>query len=164
VTENDEAIWTKLVQSSREYLAASQAFFQEGVDRVALVRRGLRGDVTETLTALGLVARMGVSEAIQVLDDLVGLTVRIRFATSARQIISSLPREQVLARLEATAEQLLRGIDSVECGLLLELFVALDQRLALKLARLAATDSDPDLREVGETYVKRILVSRPGSE
>jgi hypothetical protein len=72
----------------------------------------------------------------------------------ARELISSLPREWVLERIERTAEAHLRGGTEWEYRRILELNSELDPNLTIRLARRAAAHSDAEIREAGEAFLE----------
>jgi hypothetical protein len=73
---------------------------------------------------------------------------------NARRIVLAIPKDWVIANLEATVAPLLRNADHL-AYLLLGLSNKIARRLALNLARQAAANSDFDVREVGVDFLSR---------
>jgi hypothetical protein len=128
------------------------AFLAGEVDRVALLRRELRG--SERTTALAIAAWLPSDELRLLLPELVYLASFSHGGTSpARELILSLPRDLVLRQIEALTEPLLRDGTYDEYRRFLELYQLLDRDLMLSLARRAAAHEDPDIREAGEDFL-----------
>jgi hypothetical protein len=65
------ALWQRLVESHLSFTRATQEFFSEGVDRIALLRKGLRG--RERVTALYLTGFLTQQELLSLFPDLIFL-------------------------------------------------------------------------------------------
>ncbi len=158
----DESIWQSLVEGREATVRTFQAFIAEGTDRVGMLRRGMVGDVIDRLTALGLFPYLEVSEQIQLFDLLLQLCLPVKYATRARYLIASLPRDWVLANVEKVVEPTLEHCDHVDYRMLFELYLLLDKNLALKLANRALAHPDAEIREAGGDYLEQLLEGRSG--
>jgi hypothetical protein len=159
-SERNATLWHRLVDSYGQFAAAQGDFFANEVDRIGLVRSGLQAtEMRQTAAALYLLRSMADSERIQLLDDLVRLSLHPGLAKRAREIIASMPRDQVLANVEHAAEPHLREGGGDEFRRILELFRELNPGLALKLARRAATHPDPDVKEAGEDFLAMLTAN-----
>lgn len=130
---------------------ALNAFFEEGVDRVGLVREALsKPGGGNRATAVALLQRMTRDEHQRLFPELVQLARAAHGPIAVvRKIIASLPREWVLARIDAEIERFLIGQQYDDYWMFLELLTELDRERALNLARRAAESADPDIRELG---------------
>lgn len=154
LSDQDQAIWHQLVESQRAWGNAQRAFYADGVDRVALVRQGLHSQ--DVATAMTVASRLSLEERLQLFDEWVAWASQSHgYARTAREIIRSLPRDWVLAHIEAAAEPLLENGTYDEYRRLLELYSELDPILTLRLARRAAKRPDADIQEAGEDFLGR---------
>lgn len=148
-------IWDRLVQSHQAFALASMEFLTGNVNRVALVRYGLRTGHGRH-TAIYMLRSLKQIELQELFDDLMFCVSHGHGAVDAiREVILSLPREWVLARIEAAAEPLLIDATYDEYRRLLELYELLDPVLTQKLAMRAMQHWDPDIREAGEDFLKQ---------
>jgi hypothetical protein len=132
------------------------------VDRVALVKTVLRGDLrtpgwNDRATAL-YVAQWLVQGELQCLfDELIALARASHGPLGyVRDLILSLPKDWVLARIGAAAEPYLRDGTEEDYRRFLELYDLLDRDLTLTLARRAGGHADPEVREAGEEYLEAL--------
>ena len=72
---------------------------------------------------------------------------------AVRDLILSLPRDWVINDIEREAEPLLQKGDYDEHRRFLELYELLDADMTQRLARRAAANPDPDIREAGEDHL-----------
>jgi hypothetical protein len=134
---------------------ASRAFFQEDVNRVALLHQAFYS--SERHAAVHMLQYLTIEELEQLFDDLVYLSTMERFAGFVRSLILKLPREWVVSHIEPVAERVLQAkSDYMDYRCLLDLYLELDRGLALKLATQAARHADPDIKEVDEEYLNQI--------
>jgi hypothetical protein len=153
--DRDAVIWSRLVRCHQAYAEASREFLASDVDRVKLVRRGLHG--RDRSTALFVLKYMKAVELEQLFGDLVFLASFSHGAVHVvHNAILSLPRKWVLTNIETVAEPLLEKGTYDEYRRLLELYVELDHKLALKLGHRAIRHADPDIREAGEDFLGRL--------
>jgi hypothetical protein len=156
LSSDSTTLWQSLVESHLAFRRAFREFFAEGVDRVEVMRTALRG--RDRLTALEVAPYLKASERIRLFPEWVFLASFAHGAIQVpRDMILSLPREWVLANIEAEAEPLLQDGTYDEYRRLLELYELLDRDLTLKLARRAAAHADPDVREAGEEFLEHLL-------
>jgi hypothetical protein len=169
VADEDIAIWRRLVGEHNTYTyreaafrAALDAFLAPGVDRVGLVRSAIpRPDrqifpPSDRFTALYVLPLLTRPEQMALFPELVYLASWGHGAIGrVRGVILSLPRDWVLARVDAEAERWLRAGTDDEFRRFLELYRLLDARdLTLRLARRAAAHADPEIREAGEEFLE----------
>jgi hypothetical protein len=155
LSHNDITVWQKLVEQHKAFALALKEFFAEGVDRVALMKDGLRSQ--DRATAIYLLTYLKVSELEGLWPELIYLASFSHGAIKTiRDAILSLPQEWVLARIEEAVEPLLQQGTYDEYRRFLELYIDLDHELALKLALRAVEHSDFDIREAGEDTLKKL--------
>ncbi|KVC95094.1 hypothetical protein WI78_18565 [Burkholderia ubonensis] len=75
------------------------------------------------------------------------------FTEDYRNIISDLPRDWVMGHIEDQVEGILKGGGYEEYRCLLEVCRQVDRDLMKKMARKAANNIDPDIREAGRDYL-----------
>ncbi len=154
--EHDRALWAAVVESKGRFTATRAAFMTGATDRVAVVRAAL-GTASQRGTALRVLRLFSVAERQDLFDELVRLaSVGHADVALSREAILSLPRDWVLANVDAHAEPLLRDGTDEEYRRLLELYVLLDPDLTRRLATRAAAHHDEDVREAGEDFLERL--------
>jgi hypothetical protein len=160
---NDSSVrWHRLVASHQAFAGALQEFLAEGAERVAVLREALRG--SDRNTALYVAAALTLSERMDLFPEWVFLASWTHGAIqAARDVILSLPREWVRARIEREAEPFLRDGTDDEYRRFLELYAVLDRELALTLARRAAVHADPDIRAAGEDFLDKLGAALRGA-
>ncbi|HEX7375697.1 MAG TPA: hypothetical protein VF278_01230 [Pirellulales bacterium] len=134
------------------------ALFTEGVNRVGLVREALgRPGGNHRAAAVALIQQMSGEEQKQLFPELMQLARAAHGPVAAvRKIITDLPREWVLPRIDAEVETILHDQQYDDYWMLLELLDELDHSRAAKLARRAAANADPDIRELGTERLSSI--------
>jgi hypothetical protein len=147
-------LWSQLVGEFVRGDEASQAwnaFFEEGVDRVGLVREALNmPGGNHRAAAVALLRKMSSGELQRLFPELVQLALAVHGPLAAvRKILAALPRNWVLARIDALVEDTLRGEQYDDYWMFLDLLDELDRDRAASLARRAANSADPDIRELG---------------
>jgi hypothetical protein len=151
----DEDIWAQLSETYNAALGAERAFRGEGVNRTALLRKGLRtGDVAVAFYAADMLT---LDEKMELFDVWVEWAMYSQgYTDAAQEIIRSLPRDWVLERIEAVAYPLLDDADSLDYSLLLALFRDLDRDLAERLASKALESPDAETRFVGQQFLDQL--------
>ncbi len=149
MSEHDSAVWRNLADSHHAYLAARGDFFEEGVDRVMLLHTAIRS-VSDTAAAVAILPRLDLMQLSLLFDDLVFLSLSHRYTFVARDLIASLPREWVVARIEEAVEPHLRDGTYDEYRMILGLYSGFDRALTGRLEDRAAAHADEDIREAGE--------------
>lgn len=130
--------------------------------RTALLHEALRG--RDRQAALALLPRLPAPDLEPLFADLVFLASFSHGPIQlVRDAIRSLPREWVLAHIEPAAEPLLRRGDWDTYRRLLELYEQLDPDLTRRLAERAAVQPDPDTREAGEDFLRRLTNAAPST-
>ncbi len=153
---SDEALWAAVVQAEGRFLAARMAFLAGAGDRVGVLRAALR-TAAQRGAALRLVPFCSLAERQLLFDDLIRLcSVGHSDVLLCREVIRSLPRDWVLNRVERAAEPLLATGGEEEHRRLLELYADLDAGLTRRLAERAARHEDPDVREAGTDFLRRL--------
>jgi hypothetical protein len=148
-------LWNRLVLSHQAFASALKEFRAEGVDRVGVLREALRG--SDRNTVFFVAPYLTIPERMQLFPEWVFLASWAHGGIQVpRDMILSLPRDWVLARIEREAEPFLRDGSDDEYQRFLELYELLDRDLAFRLARRAAAHSDADIREAGEDYLSRL--------
>lgn len=149
----DENLWSRLKASYIAFRQAMQEFSAPNIDRVGLLRIGLRG--SDRHVALALLPYLTVEELKQLFEELIFLASFSHGAIQfVRDQILRLPREWVMERIETVADSLLAEGTYEEFRRLLELYDTLDPELTQSLALRAIQHSDPDIREAGKDFLK----------
>lgn len=159
---NDEELWERVVDAFTHKgpngLARSD-FFQPGIDRVRLVRRALAMSGTNRAAAVAFLRQMNAHEQQQLFPELIQLARAAHGPIGAvREIIHSLPRDWVLARIDAEIGSILdQDKDDVydDYWMFLELYSGIDHARAANLARRAVDHHDPDVQELGADWLSR---------
>jgi hypothetical protein len=150
--QRDIEVWHRLVETEKEYYAASQAFLKGDVDRVSMMRENLVS--RENNTAYYFLPYLSQDELLQLFDVLVPLASTAHSNIKrVRDAILSLPHDWIIKNIEPLAEPLLADGTDDEYRRFLELYSGLDQDLARKLAKRAAQHTDPHIREAGEDFL-----------
>lgn len=155
LSQNERAVWHRLVESHMVFSQALTDFFAEGVDRVSLMQNAFRqGDIA---TALYVAHYLATDELSQLLHELIRLATAPGYAGATREIIFSLPREWVLSNIEKAVEPILQqDATENEYRRMLELYFELDPRLTYRLAQRAIKHSDEDIKEAGEDFLEAL--------
>ena len=149
----DLDLWQHFVNAENTSIGARMELFSKLPALVALVRRGLH-QPSERSAALHIAAMLPTREKRAILPDLVSLASFVHGSTrEARNIILSLPRKWLRDNIEEYAESILHRDNYEEYASLLELYMRIDHDLALRLALRAVAHNDPDIRDVGETFL-----------
>ncbi len=148
---------TELLRGGKS-LGAFNAVFQEGVDRVALVREALnKPGGNNRAAALALLQEMSAEERQQLFPELVQLARAAHGPVAVvRKIVASLPREWVLAKIDAELGRILEEQQYDDYWMFIELLGELDHERAVKLAHQAAATDDPDIRELGNDMLAKL--------
>lgn len=121
-------------------------------DRSHVLREALQS-VGQRGTALRLLLALPTREREAHFDRLVELaSVGHADIGLVRDVILTMPREWVLARIEPIADRILDAGGEDEYRRFLELFADLDKDLALRLASRAIGHPDDGVREAGEDF------------
>lgn len=149
----DLNLWQHFVKAENTSIGARMELFSKLPALVPLVKRGLH-QPAERSAALRIAARLPARQKRALLPDLVSLASFVHGSTrEARNIILSLSREWLRENIEKYAEPILQRGDYEEYASLLELYMRIDHDLALRLALRAVAHNDPDIRDVGETFL-----------
>jgi hypothetical protein len=154
-------LWDRVIEDFRQRRPASSAhedFFRPGVDRVALVREALHkpGGINR-MAAVALLKDMPEEEKKQLFPELVQLARSAHGPVDAvRNILLSLPKPWVLARIDEQVEPFLAAGEYDDFWMMIELYERLDVARALALARRAALHPDEDVRELGLNHLSRL--------
>jgi hypothetical protein len=120
-----------------------------------LVRRKLRkSSVMEKFAALGLSERLPDEDRILIFSDVLQLCLSQKFGSAARGVILLMPKDWVIAHIEAASEPLLKDNDNIHYSLMLQLYNMIDRDLAIRFAKNAGSNPDPDVREVGQDFLE----------
>jgi hypothetical protein len=152
LSQQDIEVWQRLVESEKEYYAASHAFLKGDVDRVSLMREKLMS--REKNTAYYFLPYLNKDELLQLFDVLVPLASTAHSNIKrVRDAILALPHDWVIKNIETLAEPLLADGTDDEYRRFLELYSELDNDLDRKLAQRAAQHIDLHVREAGEDFL-----------
>jgi hypothetical protein len=148
--------YTRFRDSSRDLHASLRSFLDDPASTERLKAALQWGDANTRAAAIHAAERMKPEQRQQLFNDLLYLSSfehgQIQYI---RDLIRSLPRDWVLARIETEAEPLLAKDPANAYPRLLELYEQLDSALMLRLAQRAAAQADPDIRESGEDFLEK---------
>lgn len=152
----DDALWAAVVAAEGRFVAARAAFVTGSGDRVGVLRRAL-GTAAQRGTALRLLPFCPPAERQQLFSELFALcSVGHADVLLCREAVLALPRQWVLDRIEPAAKNLLAVGGAEEYRRLLELYAELDDDLTRRLAERAVRHGDPDVREAGTDFLRRL--------
>jgi len=152
----DSTLWTRLVDLRCGSIEAEASFLQEARDPLGYVRRALSGPPSrgvEAIVALGLLHQMDVEDRMAVFSELLVLCLSQKFGNMARSVVLTLPKDWLLANIEAASRCLIEKADDLEFFALLRLFKDIDLGLAIRLAREGARSADEDVMAVGSDFL-----------
>ncbi len=151
---SDESLLSDLSASYLAFLDAQRRFFALQTDRVAIIKMALLQGKTDV--AMYLIQYMSGNELFALFERLLPYAVRMhRYTHATREAILKMPKDAVLAQIEAAIEPYLANGTYDEYRRVLELCEHLDAEMTQRLARRAAAHSDPDIREAGEDYLNK---------
>jgi len=152
LTEQEQAIWSNLVQSHVQFAQASSAFIQNPINRVKIIKKGLHDKNRQT--AIFFLEYLNQDETKELFGDLVYLASFGHGAILAiRDSILSLPKDWVLSRIETVVEPYLSDDDDETYRRFLELYARLDTELVHKLAARAIKSNNPEIKEAGMDFL-----------
>lgn len=155
--EECKAAWKKLVAAdAAAYVAQYELFTTCGDSILEIVRAGFI-DPRERTTAFRIAGLLKEEQRKALLPDLVSLACEpTSFPTiiNARRAILALPKEWVLKHMDPSIERILKSEDDWEYRRLLELCSLLNRDLTLKIATIAASHQNPDIRESGTDFLQ----------
>jgi hypothetical protein len=161
-TESSSSLWQNVVRDFSVADASLRAFLiAPSTERVKAVRHALH-KAKEREAALQVLQRMSPQEQMDLFPDLVRLaSCGHGHVQMVRSAIKALPRDWVLARIEAAAEPLLiastEQFQYEEFRRLLELYEQLgNEELLARLAQRALEHDDEDVREAGQDFLARL--------
>lgn len=155
-SDDDVALWREYLKAEQERWRVRRELFTNCSSLVELVRAGLH-DPGQRPSALGVAALLEDDERKELFSELLAIAISFSGSTiDARDLILSLPKEWVLANIEAAAEPLLRNGDYGDYRGLFQVYTRLDRSLADKLAHRAAADSDEDIKEAGQDFLENL--------
>lgn len=106
---------------------------------------------------LRLLRVMSEEDREALMPDLLALaTWQNQVTDLAEELVFSVPREWLRLNVLRCAEPLLQGSDYQEFWSLLSICSRIDLQMALELARILATHSNPDIRNAGESFVSKL--------
>lgn len=153
--ESSARQWSVLVGAHRTYcdeLAQFGRMWDE--DSEQIVRDGLQLDLR---VALAVIRMLPLERAVRLLPDLLNYARSVHgYLEDVRETILSIPKDRLVLEIEGAAGPLLSAGDDEDYRRLLELYLRIDHRLALRLATTAAGASDPNVREIGEEFLRRL--------
>jgi hypothetical protein len=152
LNESEQEFWQDVVDAYLKYVEKSGEFFQAKLDRIKLLREGLRRG--NTAAVLDLTSGLDVSETIQLLPELIYLSTAPGYARKAREIILSMPYKWLLLNVEKAAEPIMSSNDEEDFRRLFELYLEINRELAEKFTERVLDHSDEYIREIGQDFLE----------
>lgn len=155
IEPTDAELWTAVVAAHHAFSIALRDLTSKSRDRSEIVRHALLGP--ERATALYVLEKMSVDEIRDCAKELVFLSSFSHGAVEfVRTILLRLPREYLIGVIPSIAEPILSSGTYDEYRRILELYERIDGALTERLARRAAANADPDIREAGIDFLNRL--------
>jgi hypothetical protein len=153
--ENAIALWSEYVRTRKQVDIAKHRLFTEARSMIPeLIRRSLK-DPGERLYALEVAGMLPVEERKELLPDLLAVASYAgAHMVRARELILSLPRDWLMQNIEVASAPLLEHGDAEEFRRILELYSQLQPALAVRLAQVASTHTNQDVRSAGEDFIR----------
>ncbi len=154
----EERLWQDVVEAHHAFSSALRELFSKANDPIQIIKRELLGP--QRTTALYIVKSLDLKGIRDCVRELVFLS---SFAhggiDTARAALLRLPREYLVGNIPAISEQILQSGTWDEYRRMLELYETFDMDLTLRLARRAARNADPDIREAGMDFLTKLGAS-----
>lgn len=147
-------LWAEFVKKAAELDAVRRPLLADHSKEILpLIRNALKVPHL-TGAALDILGYLSDSERLSVLDDLARLASSLhRYTTLASSVILSLPRAEVMEKIESVCKPILKNGTEEEFSLLMALYEGLDIDLAAKLARWGVRQSSPDIQEPAAKFL-----------
>jgi hypothetical protein len=156
-------VWQLVVEGllqPEKFEAAQRDFLKLSTNRVPVLKEALLTPGHPRHAALHLFRKLTLDEQKQLFPELIQAARSAHGPIGAvRDLIGALPRDWVLAHIDALVEPILRSEEYDDYWMFLELYEQLDPERAMKLARRAIAQSDPDIRDVGELASERLTAT-----
>jgi hypothetical protein len=151
--------WDEMVEADQRFWVALQAFLAcDRSERLGILRTGLTAKLD---SALHVLRHVGTDEVEEVLPELVRLAGGVhRHLWQVRELILSLPKDRLLARIESLVDPILASGDDQEYYRFLELYFQIDHTLTERLARKATSSTHPDIQEAGRCFLEKLQQGR----
>lgn len=158
-------IWQRVVEGLLQparFEAAQRDFLKLSTNRVAVLKEAMLTPGLARHAALHLFPKMTLDEQKQVFPELIQAARSAHGPIGAvRDLLCALPRDWVLAHIDALVEPILLDEDYDDYWMFLELYEQLDPIRAMTLARRAMAHPNADIRELGELARERMAATKP---
>jgi len=152
ITDEDEALWKRYVETYNNYLSAGNEFNAKVSNKVAVLKNALRSG--DSKLAIKVAELLEAEDLKQLFEELLGAASYSHGGTgTAQKLILSLPREWLLTNIEVYAEPFISSGDYEVYWALLTLYSKLDRDLTQRLAQRAVNQENIDIREAGEAFL-----------
>jgi hypothetical protein len=148
--------WREMEQAHSAFTSALGQFLSgDKGTRLQLITEGYKTNPYLVITVLRYVAPEEIKE---LLPFLLSHARSVHgYLDHVQQIILRLPKNWLVEHIEAAAEPFLKTGTYDDYRRFLELYFKIDSRLTERLARRAASSSDPDIREAGEDFLEKLV-------
>ena len=148
---SDKKEWGELESAHQAFrLALTKLLAGDRQSRIAFLRKALR---SERQLALDVLRLTSPEDGKELLAELIYLASSVHgHLWQVRDIICSLPRDWLVGTIGNVAEPIVANADDQVYRRLLELYLAIDGKLAIDLAKRAMLSKDAETREVGQEF------------
>ncbi|MBF6543361.1 hypothetical protein [Nocardia brasiliensis] len=148
----DQELWDAFVAAKRELNRRQADFYQNAKNRTEILKGALAADSWQRATALSYLATFS-DDSLELLPQLVDLSLTHAYALSARQAIDRIPRHKLCPVLEPLVSAYLDAVDPDDYLRIAELLTHIQAwPLLEQLIRRARAIDDPDMLELAEDY------------
>ena len=150
--DRDRKLWDALVEAKREYNQRQADFYQNAQDQTRILKSALTGNPWQKATALTFL-RSFAPDGVDLLPQLVDLSLSHRWALDARQAIDRIPRGRLWPALPPIIAAQRQTTDPADLRRLGELLAHIQAwPLLNKLISRARDVGDPEAREIADDF------------
>ncbi|MFF4813885.1 hypothetical protein ACFY2K_04805 [Kitasatospora sp. NPDC001309] len=148
----DQDLWALVVAAEQQMARARADFYRNAGSRQDVLAAALRGSTWERGAALAFLRSLP-DDVVPLLGQLVDVSMSVKWASAAKRAIAGGNPAAVRPAVRRLVEERLPAADADDWRRLVELLDFLGDREGVReLVAQAATNGDPEIREVGEDF------------